>query len=81
MQVGSIDEGFAEIEAGVNAHSDMDAISYLSFSVSVRIRGLLAKGRSMKRSRLSRKDSAPASSERSGSIWRNCYVSRARRSP
>ena len=45
MQLGSIDEGFAEIEAGVNAHSDMDAISYLSFSVSVRIRGLLTMGR------------------------------------
>ena len=45
MQLGAIDEGFAEIVAGVNAHSDMDAISYLSFSVSVRIRGLLTTGR------------------------------------
>ena len=45
MQLGSIDEGFAEIEAGVNAHSGMDAISYGSFSVSVRLRGLLAMGR------------------------------------
>ena len=45
MQLGSIDEGFAEMEAGVNAHSDMDAISYRSFSVSVRIRGLLTMGR------------------------------------
>ena len=45
MQLGAIDEGFAEIEAGVNAHSDMDAISYRSFSVSVRIRGLLTTGR------------------------------------
>jgi class 3 adenylate cyclase/tetratricopeptide (TPR) repeat protein len=45
MQLGAIDDGFAEIEAGVNAHSDMDAISYRTFSISVRVRGLLAKRR------------------------------------
>jgi class 3 adenylate cyclase/tetratricopeptide (TPR) repeat protein len=45
MQLGSTDEGFADIEAGVHAHSDMDAISYRSFSASVRIRGLLTMGR------------------------------------
>jgi class 3 adenylate cyclase/tetratricopeptide (TPR) repeat protein len=45
MQLGSIDEGFAEMEAGVHAHSGMDAISYRTFSVSVLVRGLLTTGR------------------------------------
>jgi tetratricopeptide (TPR) repeat protein len=45
MRLGSIDEGLAEIEAGVHAHSEMDAISYGSFSVSVLTRGLLLAGR------------------------------------
>jgi tetratricopeptide (TPR) repeat protein len=45
MSLGSIAEGFAEIEAGVDAHSDIDAISYGTFSIAVRVRGLLATGR------------------------------------
>jgi class 3 adenylate cyclase/tetratricopeptide (TPR) repeat protein len=45
MQLGALDEGFADVEAGVNAHSDIDAISYRSFSVAVRVRGLLAMRR------------------------------------
>jgi tetratricopeptide (TPR) repeat protein len=45
MCLGSIDEGFAEIEAGVNAHSDIDAISYRTFSIGVLVRGLLTTGR------------------------------------
>ena len=45
MRLGSIDEGFAEMEAGVSAHSGMDAISYRTFSASVRVRGLLVMGR------------------------------------
>jgi len=45
MRLGSMDEGFAEMEAGVNAHSGMDAISYRTFSISVLVRGLLMTGR------------------------------------
>jgi len=45
MCLGSIDEGFAEIEAGVNAHSDIDAISYRTFSIGALVRGLLTIGR------------------------------------
>jgi tetratricopeptide (TPR) repeat protein len=45
MSLGSLDEGFAEIESGVNAHSDIDAISYRTFSVGALARGLLAIGR------------------------------------
>lgn len=45
MQLGAVDEGFADVEAGVNAHSDIDAISYRTFSVAVRVRGLLTIGR------------------------------------
>jgi class 3 adenylate cyclase/tetratricopeptide (TPR) repeat protein len=45
MQLGAPDEGFADVEAGVNAHSDIDAISYRTFSVAVRVRGLLTIGR------------------------------------
>jgi tetratricopeptide (TPR) repeat protein len=45
ISLGSVDEGFGEIEAGVNAHSDIDAISYRTFSVGVLARGLLAIGR------------------------------------
>jgi tetratricopeptide (TPR) repeat protein len=45
MRLGSIDEGFAEMEAGVNAHSDPDAIAYSTFSISVLVRGLLTTER------------------------------------
>jgi tetratricopeptide (TPR) repeat protein len=45
MRLGSIDDGFAEMEAGVSAHSDMDAISYRTFSISVRVHGLLTMRR------------------------------------
>jgi predicted ATPase len=44
MSLGSIAEGFAEIEAGDNAHNDIDAISYRTFSIGVRVRGLLTTG-------------------------------------
>jgi class 3 adenylate cyclase/tetratricopeptide (TPR) repeat protein len=45
VSAGSSDEGFAEIVAGLNAHSGMDAISYQTFSISVLVRGLLAARR------------------------------------
>jgi class 3 adenylate cyclase/tetratricopeptide (TPR) repeat protein len=45
MRLGSIGEGFAEIEAGVNAHSDIDAISYRTVFSGILVRGLLTTGR------------------------------------
>jgi tetratricopeptide (TPR) repeat protein len=45
MWLGSVDEGFAEIEAGINAHSGIDAISYRTFSIAVLVHGLVTAGR------------------------------------
>ena len=45
MQLGVDRRGLRRDRGRVNAHSGMDAISYRSFSVSVRVRGLLAMGR------------------------------------
>ena len=42
---GALDEGLAEIAAGLEAHGGMDAMSYQTFMISVLGGGLLAAGR------------------------------------
>ena len=42
---GAFDEGLAEIVAGLEAHGEMDAMSYQTFMISVHGGGLLAAGR------------------------------------
>jgi class 3 adenylate cyclase/predicted ATPase len=43
--LGSIHEGLAEVEAGINAHSGIDALSYRTFSIAALVHGLLTAGR------------------------------------
>ena len=42
---GALDEGLAEIVAGLEVHGEMDAMSYQTFMISVLGGGLLAAGR------------------------------------
>jgi len=42
---GEREEGLKEIAAGMNAHSEMEAIAYQAFGISLFVKGLIAEGR------------------------------------